>query len=230
MAKYLTEDKSGIVSVLRSLKAEDFEIKESSERGKEYLSSHPSAHFVAIFKSGDKLSDLEKEVMFPISRFGSEETRYNKVVTHTGKKVVLRGVRKGNQEIKMQNAQDDVNRYLKTYKTKLLGDKISEMNASIMKIVTDKNDEKLRNITRHYMDVSRWTFDEKEIVSVEKELEQLRKKADALESKRNKLRYKSALDCVKTTDKISDVVRDHLVEKMEEKGSLDLGMSFRHSA
>ena len=223
MAKYLTEDKSGIVSVLRSLVESDFEVGEVNSWTS--CNNHINANVLITFKHTENLSDLEKDIMFPKSRFDSKDDDSSRFRKSIGESIMveLRGVRKDKQKVKIEEARMNVLASLsnKSKLSSLIQSKLGVMNTEIMKKISSKNEDKLSNLTRTYMNSSAWTWDDKEISKLDKQIADLRKQSAAMIEKRNVLRFKEALGFVKKTDVVSEVVREHLLEKMKESGSLD---------
>jgi len=222
MAKYLSKDKSGILSVLRPLKAADFDV---SEVKGDWYGSSAHAHVNITFKNPDSLTDEEKDVLFPTCGLSSraKEVRF---VIHVGKsqRVEMRGVRKNKQKEKLQRVQDDLMKYMKSRLSKHIQDAIDERNAEIVNKVGSENDQTLRNLTSKYTVTSGWnweSFESKALNSVTEEMTELNKRMDELAKKRSKLRFNLIMKHVKSDDcELSEVAKAHVVDALQEKGSL----------
>lgn len=227
MSRYLTEDKSGIIKVVRPLTVEDFNVDPMKKKTDfSYRTALPTATQMITFNSSAFLSDLEKEVMFPLTdHYSKEENRYRLAISYH-KKISYVGVPKKNQLTKLKRAQKEVEKNLKKNSKHILAKRLDELNAKIAETVKHKNARKLDDFVYSFSDASAWTWDEEELVTLDSEIDKLRTKLCDLIKKRDKIRYQTAMKCIGESEDISDELREHLLQKLGEKGSLENNARF----
>jgi hypothetical protein len=227
--KYIKEEKSGLLSVVKPLSPEDFDHGEIREGG---YDNHISFFCNIKFNKPDDLTEEEKEIMgfspyraSYIDDESYERSRYTSSV-RVSKDVKMQGVRKDKQPEKLEREKTELKRKLKGKQLRIRTRKvINEMNEEINKKVERHNKEKIREKVGVYAKPCNWKWEEKEdstIVEIEKQISQTHDLLSSLYSTVRKLQKEAMVDAVTKSDDIHDAIKEAFSTYVQENG-IDTG-------